>query len=437
MGDTLRSQTVLTKLQGIAEQAKGYPEMVFTTLVHLMDVNFLREAYRKTRKSGAPGVDKVTAEEYAKNLDENLRELYERLRSGRYKAPPVERAWIDKDEGGKRPIGKPAFEDKIVQRAVVMLLGAVYEQDFYDFSHGFREGHSQHQALHELGEQCRRMNINWIVDADVSGFFDNLDHGWLRKIIKQRVNDGGMLRLIGKWLNAGVVEGEILTYPEKGTPQGGVISPMLSNIFLHHVLDGWFVKEVNPRMKGRCFLIRFADDFIIGFELEKDARRVMEVLPKRFGRFGLTIHPEKTRLIKFRKPGSREKKARVNGTFDFLGFTHYWARSHRGYWFIKRKTRKKGIRRFLGPLWVWLRKNRHLPLKEQYKMLCLKVRGHYQYYGISGNYRAINNIYHYAKRYWKYWLSRRSHKGYINWDKFVISILDRLPVPKPRIIHYI
>ncbi len=436
-GDTLRSQTVSTELQGIAEQAKGYPEMVFTTLVHLMDVDFLREAYRKTRKSGAPGVDKVTAEEYAKNLDENLRDLYERLRSGRYKASPVERAWLDKEEGGKRPIGKPAFEDKIVQRAVVMLLGAVYEQDFYDFSHGFREGHSQHQALHELWEQCRRMNINWIVDADVSGFFDNLDHGWLRKIIKQRVNDGGMLKLIGKWLNAGVVEGEILTYPEKGTPQGGVISPMLSNIFLHHVLDGWFVKEVKPRMKGRCFLIRFADDFIIGFELEKDARRVMEVLPKRFGRFGLTIHPEKTRLIKFRKPGLREKKATGNGTFDFLGFTHYWARSHRGYWVIKRKTRKKGIRRFLGSLWLWLRKNRHLPLKEQYKMLCLKVRGHYQYYGISGNYRAINNIYHYAKRYWKYWLSRRSHKGYINWDKFVISILDRLLVPKPRIIHYI
>jgi RNA-directed DNA polymerase len=262
MGDTSRSQTVSTKLQGIAEQAKGYPEMVFTTLVHLIDVEFLREAYRKTRKSGAPGVDKETAEEYAKNLDENLRDLYERLRSGRYKAPPVERAWLDKDEGGKRPIGKPTFEDKIVQRAVVMLLGAVYEQDFYDFSHGFREGHRQHQALHELWEQCRRMNINWIVDADVSGFFDNLDHGWLRKIIKQRVNDGGMLRLIGKWLNAGVVEGEILTYPEKGTPQGGVISPMLSNIFLHHVLDGWFVKEVKPRMRGRCFLIRFADDCV-------------------------------------------------------------------------------------------------------------------------------------------------------------------------------
>jgi group II intron reverse transcriptase/maturase len=276
--------------------------MVFTTLVHLIDVDFLKEAYRLTRKDTSAGVDKVTAKEYARDLEENLTDLYERLRTRRYVAPPVERVWIDKDEKSKRPIGKPTFEDKIVQRAAVMLLGAIYEQDFHDFSHGFRKGHSQHQALRELWESCTKLNIGWILDADVSGFFDNLDHGWLRRIIKQRVNDGGMLRLIGKWLNAGVVEGGVLSYPERGTPQGGVISPMLSNIFLHHVLDDWFEKDVKPRMKGRCFLIRFADDFIIGFELEEDSRRVMDVLPKRFQRFGLTIHPKKTALIKFRKP---------------------------------------------------------------------------------------------------------------------------------------
>jgi len=237
----------------------------------------------------------VTARKYAENLEENLSDLHERLRSGRYIAPPVERAWID--EGNKkRGIGKPTFEDKIVQRAVVMLLGAIYEQDFHGFSHGFREGHSQHQALHELREQCVNMNVGWILDADVSGFFDNLDRGLLREFIKRRVNDGGVLRLIGKWLNAGVLEGEILTYAEKGTPQGGVVSPMLSNIFLHYVLDEWFVRDVQPRMKGRCFLLRFADDFIIGCELDEDARRIMEVLPKRFDRFGLAIHPEKTTL---------------------------------------------------------------------------------------------------------------------------------------------
>ena len=221
MGGTSRSQTVSTKLQGIAEQAIQYPDMVFTTLVHLIDVEFLREAYRLTRKDKSAGVDKVTAKEYAEDLEGNLKDLYERLRTKRYVAPPVERVWIEKDEKSKRPIGKPTFEDKIVQRTAVMLLGAIYEQDFYGFSHGFRKGHSQHQALRELRELCMKLNIGWILDADVSGFFDNLDHSWLRRIIKRRVNDGGTLRLIGKWLNAGVVEGGVLTYPDKGTPQGG------------------------------------------------------------------------------------------------------------------------------------------------------------------------------------------------------------------------
>ncbi len=243
MGGTSRSPTISTRLQQIAQQAVRYPRMVFETLAHLMDVEFLREAYRLTRKDSAAGVDGVTAREYAENLEENLRSLHERLRSGRYKAPPVERAWLEKVDGGKRPIGKPTFEDKIVQRAVVMLLGAIYEQEFYGFSYGFREGRSAHQALQELRRTCERMNIGWIVDADVSGCFDNLDHGLLRAFIKQRVNDGGILRLIGKWLNAGVLEEGILTYPGKGTSQGGVISPMLANIFLHHVLDEWSKKS--------------------------------------------------------------------------------------------------------------------------------------------------------------------------------------------------
>jgi group II intron reverse transcriptase/maturase len=259
-GETLSSQTVSTKLQWIAEQAVREPGRVFTTLAHLIDVEFLKEAYRRTRKDGAAGVDGVTAEEYAENLDENLRGLHERLRSGRYEAPPVKRAWLGKDDGGERPIGMPVFEDKIAQRAVAMILGAVYEQDFESFSHGFREGYSQHQALSELREKCREVDVAWIVDADVAGFFDNLDHGLMLEIIKRRVNDGGILRLIGKWLNAGVMEGTTLIHPEKGTPQGGVISPILSNIFLHHVLDQWYVREVKPRLRGRSFLIRYADD---------------------------------------------------------------------------------------------------------------------------------------------------------------------------------
>ncbi len=436
MGDTSRSQTISTKLQKIAEQASSHPEMVFTTLAHLIDVDFLREAYNRTRKNAAAGVDGVTAAEYGANLEENLRDLYERMRSGRYIAPPVKRTWLDKDGAGKRPIGEPTFEDKIAQRAEVMLLGAIYEQDFHDFSHGFREGHSQHQALQQLWQQCTRMNIGWIVDADVSGFFDNLDHSWLRRIIEQRVNDGGVLRLIGKWLKAGVLEEEVVTYPEKGTPQGAVISPLLSNIFLHHVLDDWFVREVQPRLKGRCFLIRYADDFVIGCEWEEDARRVMNVLPRRFGRFGLTIHPEKTVLTRFSRPKGRGNSATGRGTFDFLGFTHYWAKSRRGSWVIKRKTRKKSLRRFLKALWVWLRRNRHLSLKEQHKMLCIKLRGHYQYYGVIGNIRLLSKVVHQARRYWRYWLSRRSHKAFKNWGKYVDSILNKFALPEPRIYHH-
>lgn len=437
MGDTPGSATVSMKLQRIAQQAKRYPEMVFNNVCHLIDRDFLLEAYRLTRKNSAPGVDKVTAKQYAENLDENLRELYERLRDNRYVAPPVERVWIDKEDGKKRPIGKPCFEDKIVQRAVVMILEAIFEPDFHAFSHGFRKGHSQHQALHELREQCRKLHITWIVDADVSGFFDNLDWSHLRAFIRQRVNDGGIWRLIGKWLHAGVLESGALSYPDKGTPQGGVISPMLANVFLHHVLDEWFVKDVQPRMQGRCFVTRFADDFIIGFESEADARRVMDILPKRFNRFGLSIHPEKTALIAFKRPPSRDSSASGKGTFDFLGFTHYWAKTRRGYWVIKRKTVGKRLRRFMKEIWTWCRENRHEPLKEQYRILCAKLRGYYQYYGIRGNFKMLEAVFEHTERAWRYWLSRRSHKGHINWQKFVASIRDKLPLPKPGIIHRI
>jgi group II intron reverse transcriptase/maturase len=425
------------KLQRIAKQAQRYPEMVFNNVFHLIDRDFLLEAYRQTRKNSAPGVDQVTAKQYAENLDDNLRDLHERLRDNRYVAPPVERVWIEKEDGKKRPIGKPCFEDKIVQRAVVMILEAIFEHDFHAFSHGFRRGHSQHQALRALREMCRKLNITWIVDADVSGFFDNLDRGHLREFIKRRVSDGGILRLIGKWRGAGVLEAGELTHPDKGTPQGGVVSPMLANIFLHHVLDDWFVKDVQPRMKGRCFLIRFADDFIIGCELEADARRVMEVLPKRFNRFSLTIHPEKTVLIAFKRPSSRESSAPGKGTFDFLGFTHYWAKTRRGYWVIKRKTVRKRLRRFMNAIWLWCRENRHKPLQEQYRTLCSKLRGYYQYYGIRGNFKMLEVVFEYTERAWRYWLSRRSHKGHINWQKFVASVRDKLPLPKPKIIHLI
>ena len=434
MEDTQRSQPISTKLRLIAEQAAHYPGRVFTSLAHLIDSELLREAYRLTRKDGASGVDGVTAVEYAERLEENLADLYERLRTNRYKAPPVERAWIDKEDGSKRPLGIPCFEDKIVQRAVNMILSVIYEQDFHDCSYGFRSGRSPHQAIKELREMCFKTKTSWIVDADVSGFFDNLDHGLLREIIQQRVNDGGILRLIGKWLNAGVLDGEELYHPEKGTPQGGVISPMLANIFLHHVLDEWFETVVKPRMRGRVFLIRFADDFVIGCELEYDARRIMEVLPKRFNRFRLTIHPKKTALVEFGNPNSQRRSGDSKSTFDFLGFTHYWSKSRRGYWVIKRKTSAKRLRRAMKLLWRWCCYNRHMPLSEQHRILSLKLRGHYQYYGIRGNYKMMEALYEHVERAWCRWLGRRHRNGFIYYKKFV-EIKQTFPLPMPRIIH--
>ena len=435
MGDTTKSPTVSTKLQWVAEQSARYPEKVITSLAHLMDVDLLFAAYCKTRKDGAVGVDGVTAREYAGNLGENLVKLHARLRSSKYRAPAVKRAWLEKDDGSQRPLGIPAFEDKIVQRAVTMLLGAVYEQEFYDFSYGFRPGRSPHQALKELREKCHRYNINWIVDADVSGFFDNLDHGLLREIIKRRVNDGGLLRLIGKWLNAGVLDGEELYHPVQGTPQGGVVSPILANIFLHHVLDAWFVKEIRPRLKGRCFVIRFADDFVIGCELGEDARRLMAVLPKRFSRFKLTIHAKKSRLVEFRTPDVRTGMRSESSTFDFLGFTHYWAKSRRGNWVIKRKTAMKRLRRAMKLLWRWCQYNRHMAITMQYHTLCSKLRGHYQYYGIRCNMRMLERVYHLVRRAWRRWLGRRHRSGSISLERFKTTIEKTFPLPYPKIVH--
>lgn len=434
MGEASNSQTVSTKLRWIAEQAIRYPEMVFTTLAHHMDVEFLREAYRLTRKDAAPGIDRVTAEEYASNLEENLRELHTRLKGGRYHAPPVNRVWIPKDDGGERPLGLPTFEDKVVQRAVAMLLEAVYESDFFAFSHGFRRGHSQHQALSELQQKCVKGNIGWIVDADVKGYFDNIDHGRLLEIIRRRVNDGGIIRLIGKWLNAGVIEGETLTYPEKGTPQGGVISPILANIFLHHVLDEWYVKEVKPSIKGQSFLIRFADDFLIGCEHESDAQWILPVLTERLQQYGLTIHPTKTKLVRFGRPKGKSDPEE-NGSIDFLGFTHYWAKTRRGYWIVKRQTAKKRLRRAMKRAWEWCREHRHEPLKEQCRVLTLKLKGHYQYYGIRGNYRKLLLVYRHVRKAWHYWLSRRSNKGSMNWEDEFPKLERLFPLPSPRIVH--
>jgi RNA-directed DNA polymerase len=432
-GETLSSPTLSTKLQRIAEQAVDKTR-VFTTLAHLIDEELLREAYRLTRKDGATGVDGQTGEAYAEQLDANLRDLHERLRSRRYSAPPIRRVHIPKASGGERPIGITTFEDKIVQRAVVMLLSAIYERDFYRFSYGFRPGLGAHRALRALREGCMALGGGWIVDADIRGFFDSVDHGVLRDILRQRVRDGGILRLIGKWLNAGVMDNGELFHPETGTPQGGVISPLLANIYLHAVLDEWFAQVVQPRLGGRSFLIRFADDFVIVCASEKDARRVLEVLPKRLAKYGLTLHPEKTRLIRFRQPEAISQKADGNGTLEFLGFTHHWTRSRRGYWVIKRRTARKALNRSMRDITLWCRNHRHFALKAQHHMLCLKLRGHYGYYGIKGNYRLLEQLYEHTKQAWVKWLNRRGGKKHFGWKAFA-QLEEVLPLPLPRIVH--
>ncbi len=421
--------------------AKRSPQMGFTSLAYLMDIDWLREAFYRTRKNGAPGVDGQTWAEYAENLEENLQSLLDRAKSGTYRAPPVRRVHIPK--GGStsetRPIGVPTLEDKVLQRAVVMLLEPIYEHDFHDGSYGFRPGRSAHQALETLWKQTMNNGGGWILEVDIRKFFDTLDHTHLRTFLQRRMRDGVLKRLIGKWLKAGVMEDGSVSFPDAGSPQGGVVSPILSNVFLHYVLDAWFEEEVKPRLRGRAYLIRYADDFVIGFTREDDARRVMDVLPKRFGKYGLTIHPEKTRLVRFHRPSQattnkEDEEPTGPETFQLLGFTHYWARSRKGRWVVKRKTASKRLSRAVRSIADWCRCNRHRPVGQQHHTLSQKVRGHFAYYGITANGRSLANFLNAVERCWRKWLNRRNRQRTMNWDKFN-RLLKRYPLPPVRIVH--
>jgi RNA-directed DNA polymerase len=407
--------------------------MVFTTLAHLMDEDFLTEAFYQLRKDAAAGIDRMTVEEYERNLRERITELHRRLVSREYRAQPARRVWIPKGDGGQRPLAILVLEDKIVQRAVAMILEAIYEPHFCEFSYGFRRQHSAHQALTYLRQQCLDLGINWIIDADIQKFFDNIDRAHLRAVLQKRVNDGAILRLIGMWLHVGVMEDGQVVRSEDGTPQGAPISPILANIFLHAVLDEWFQNEVQPRMKGNCFIVRFADDFVAGFTLRSEAERVFRVLPKRFERFGLRIHPEKSRMVQFSRPYWRKGKG--TGSFAFLGFTHYWAKTLGGGWAIKRKTLGKRLSRFLSGIAEWCKANRHEPIGEQYRILSAKLRGHYQYYGVRGNFKMLEVAYEHAQQVWKRWLARRNSKDRMSWADFEAKVLEFFKLPKPRIIH--
>jgi len=433
MTETSNSQDISTKLERIAKLAREIRDGQLRTLAHHIDVSWLAEAYRRTRKDGARGVDGQSAEQYAERLEDNLRSLVNRAKSGSYRAPPVRRVHIPKGNGDTRPIGIPTFEDKVLQRAVAMVIGEVYEQEFYDFSYGFRPGRSAHQALQAVQKTAWQMKGGWLVEVDIKKFFDTVEHRHLREILGQRIGDGVLLRLIGKWLNAGVLEGLILSHPDEGTPQGGVISPLLANIYLHTVLDEWFVKDIRPALVGDAAMVRYADDFVVLFETKRDAERFLAVLPKRFGKYGLTLHPDKTRMVPFQRPDRVDNDDKGPGTFDLLGFTHYWAVSRNGNWVVKRRTAKDRFSRALRRVGEWCRWHRHDPLKTQHLTLTKKLKGHYAYYGITSNFDRIQSFFYRVKRVWRTALARRSQQR-MPWRK-MLRLLERFPLPPPRIVH--
>ena len=437
MSGTKNPESISTKQARIANIARQHPTQALTPLSHHIDLDWLREAHRRTRKDAAPGIDRQTAADFEKDLEVNLQSLLDRAKSGTYRAPPVRRVNIPKGDGKTRPIGIPTHEDKVLQRAVVMVLEPIYEEEFYDFSYGFRPGRSAHAALESLWRGLMNLNIGWVLDVDVQSFFDTLDHRVCRELLRERVSDGVIVRLVGKWLNAGVLADGVVRRLSSGTPQGGVISPLLANIYLHHVLDRWWAQEVLPRLRGKAILIRYADDFVVGFELEEDARRVHAVLPRRFGKYGLTLHPGKTRLLRFTSRSEQNRPGGPGGngeTFDFLGFTHYWGKTKGGRMAVTRRTMQARFSRALRAVTRWCRSHRHLKVAEQAWQLARKLLGHYAYYGITGNMRALSSFLHQVQFVWWKWLSRRSHRARMPWSTFS-SLWARNPLPAPRIVH--
>ena len=439
MARTSGREVISTRQEKLAELARIEPKLELTTLAHHIDETWLREAYRRTRKDGAAGIDGVTAAQYEADLETNLASLLERFKSGRYRAPAVRRVHIPKPgkAGKTRPIGIPTLEDKVLQRAVLMVLEPIYEQDFLECSYGFRPGRSAHQALQALWQGLMQMGGGWIIDLDIQSFFDDVDWQHLRDFLSQRVRDGVIRRTTGKWLNAGMMESGTVRHPDRGTPQGGVVSPVLSNLYLHHVLDLWFEHEVKPRLRGQAFEVRFADDAALVFEREDDARRVLAVLAKRFARYGLRLHPEKTRLVDFRPPsrqaggGSQRERS-----FTLLGFTHYWGRSRKGRWVVQRKTDQHRFTRAVQAIGQWCRRHRHWPLADQQAALTRKLQGHYAYYGITGNARALGRFHYEVRRAWRKWLNRRSWHGRMTWDRFA-RLAQHYRLPPPRVVHSI
>ena len=423
------------ELKRIAALARQDPELQFTSIAHLLTEEALYQAFQSLRKDASPGVDEVTYQEYQEGVRERIRDLHERLRSKRYRAQPLRRIEIPKEDGRTRKISIPSMEDKIVQKATAGILNAIYEQDFLECSHGGRPGRGAHDALNEVGRAICTRGVTHVLEADITGYYDSIVRDQLMEMIERRIRDGSILRLIGKWIRIGVITEGRLLHTKTGTGQGQVISPVLANIYLHYVLDEWFEKEVKPRLRGEAHVVRYVDDFVICFRHREDAERVQKVLSKRLGKYGLTLHPEKTRLMEFGRT-ALEKWEKGNGrkpdTFNFLGFTHVCARSRRGKFMVQVRTMRKRLQRSMTEMAKWCREHRHDPVEVQHKQLNRKLRGHYQYYGRPTNYQALWRYYRGVRRVWRKWLNRRTRGKTLPWDEYA-KLLRRHPLLAPRI----
>jgi group II intron reverse transcriptase/maturase len=428
---------VETKLDLISLRAKREPRYQFTCLAHLLNEGFLERCYRGLGRNKAAGVDGVSWKEYGENLRDNLKGLVDRMKAKQYRPLPARRVYIPKDEQSTRPLGVPVQEDKIVGKGLSRILEAIFEQDFYDCSHGFRPERGCHSALKAVDTILLNKRINHVIEADIKGFFDTVSHAWMMDFLGRRIKDPSLLRIIGRFLKAGYKDSGLLVESTQGVPQGGTLSPMLANIFLHYVLDEWLEKEIKPQVNGECHLIRYCDDFIVLVQFKEDAQRIIELLRKRFEHYGLSLHPAKTRVMSFgryEQINAMNQQRKAN-TFDFLGLTHYCTKSRHGGFLVGRRTSAKKYRKKVRELYQWFKEQRNARTqKELWKTFAAKLRGHYQYYGISGNYRGIYRYYCCAIRIAFKWLNRRSQRKSFNWKQFA-QYLEKYPLPKPRIAH--
>ena len=428
MTDMQDRESVQTKLQAIAEKAGNQPGYRFRNLYGMLNEEMLKDSWQYIRKDAAYGVDRVSAEEYKQNLDENIHQLVENLKKKRYRAKLVRRQYIPKANGKLRPLGIPATEDKLLQLAVKRILEAIYEQDFLESSYGYRPNIGALDAVEKLSNELQFGKYNYVLEADIKGFFDNINHEWLLKMLAERIDDKALLRLIEKWLKAGVLDtdGKVI-HPGTGTPQGGIISPILANVYLHYVLDVWFEKVVKRHCTGKACIIRFADDYVCAFQNQSDAQRVYEVMGKRLGKFGLELSMEKTRVVSF-SPNENPGK----NSFDFLGFEFRWGKDLKGKAHVKRRTARKKLRNSIKRFNEWCKENRHLRLPELFSRLNAKLRGHYNYFGVIGNYLSLEQFYYHVQKTLFKYLNRRGQRRSYNWEGFN-QLIVQFQLAKPHI----